>query len=231
MLVHGIGASSRYLMPLAERLAESHPVYVPDLPGFGRSAKPRNALPLPALAEVLVEWMDAVGIRRPVMAGNSFGCEVIAETAVRFPDRVGAAVFLGPTVDRHNRTARQQVWRAAVTAFHEPPSLAWPLAQDYLQAGVRRPWQTLRFALKDPIEAKLPSISAPVLVMRGEHDAITTQRWAEEVAALPQGELAIVEDGAHVLNYDSAPAVAAAIERFVARIAADGGWQAAPHDG
>lgn len=204
-------------MPLAGRLASSHPVFVPDLPGFGRSSKPRRALTLPELAGVLDEWMGTFGLGRAVMVGNSFGCEVIAELALAHPARVAAAVFLGPTIDRRHRNVRSLAWRLVATAVREPLGLTRPLLADYLQAGVRRPLQTLRYALDDPIEAKLPRIDVPVLVLRGDADAIVPQRWAEEVATLlPRGELRVVPGGAHVLNYDSAAAVATLTEQFVA---------------
>ena len=44
ILVHGLGVSSRYMRPLAELLAAERSVYMIDLPGFGRSEKPRRAL-------------------------------------------------------------------------------------------------------------------------------------------------------------------------------------------
>src|SRR5262245_40295657 len=44
VLVHGLSASSRCMVPTAERLAVYRPVYAPDLPGFGRSDTPIQAL-------------------------------------------------------------------------------------------------------------------------------------------------------------------------------------------
>ncbi|HEX2296707.1 MAG TPA: alpha/beta hydrolase, partial [Actinomycetota bacterium] len=209
-------------MPLARRLASRDRVYVPDLPGFGRSAKVRRALTLPELADLLDEWMSSCSLGAAVMVGNSFGCEVVAELALRHPERLEAAVFLGPTIDRRHRNVWSQAWRFVATAVREPLGLARPLLADYLQAGVKRPLQTLRYALRDPLEAKLPRIAAPILVLRGENDAIVPQRWAEEVASLlPRGELRVVPGGAHVLNYDSAASVAAIVEAW--NPAAEGG--------
>ena len=55
VLVHGVAASSRYLVPFAEHLARRARVYVPDLPGYGRSDRPRgHDLPVPGLADALV---------------------------------------------------------------------------------------------------------------------------------------------------------------------------------
>ena len=40
--VHGFGISGTYLEPTAALLAMRHRTYVPDLPGMGRSMRPRN---------------------------------------------------------------------------------------------------------------------------------------------------------------------------------------------
>jgi pimeloyl-ACP methyl ester carboxylesterase len=40
VLVHGLGLSGRYMLPLAARLAADHQVFLPDLPGFGDSSHP-----------------------------------------------------------------------------------------------------------------------------------------------------------------------------------------------
>src|SRR4051812_42264365 len=48
VLVHGVAVSSRYLVPLAEQLVPRARVYLPDLPGYGRSeCPPRRDLDVP----------------------------------------------------------------------------------------------------------------------------------------------------------------------------------------
>lgn len=37
VLVHGLGVSGRYMIPLAEKFSTFYPGYVSDLPGFGRT--------------------------------------------------------------------------------------------------------------------------------------------------------------------------------------------------
>ena len=85
VLVHGIGFSSRYLMPTIAQLAPHYRIYAPDLPGFGDSTKPWPVLNLQELVEVLVAWMDAVGLEQPVLLGNSVGCQIIVDVALRYP--------------------------------------------------------------------------------------------------------------------------------------------------
>lgn len=63
------------MVPIARRIAAELPVFVPDLPGHGRSEKPERTLDVPGLAQALRAWMDAVGVRqaaRLVGAGRVF---------------------------------------------------------------------------------------------------------------------------------------------------------------
>jgi 2-hydroxy-6-oxonona-2,4-dienedioate hydrolase len=104
VLLHGLGVSGRYMMPTAERLAVHYKVFVPDLPGFGRSDKPRHALGVPALADLLSAWLDGLGIGEAVFLGNSLGCQVIVDLAIRYPGQC-------PTAS-HRQTSRGPSWIA-----------------------------------------------------------------------------------------------------------------------
>src|SRR3954471_1947279 len=88
LLVHGLAVSHRYLMPTARCLPERR-VMVPDLPGFGFSARPRRVYGVEDHSEVLAAWLDGLGERRLRVIGNSFGCQVAVDLAVRRPDLVG----------------------------------------------------------------------------------------------------------------------------------------------
>ena len=215
VLVHGLVISSLYMVPTAERLAPRLPVYAPDLPGFGRSDRPRRVLDVPELADALRAWMDAAGLERAALVGNSLGCQVIVELAARFPERVERAVLAGPTMDPEAGGAAQfGRWLRDWTM--EPPSLAAAHATDYRRAGLRRAWRTFRHALADPVRDKLPRVRAPVLVVRGSRDPIVPQRWAEEVARLlPRGRLQVIPGGPHVVNYTTPAPFAEAVRRFL----------------
>ena len=57
VLVHGLGLSCRYMLPTAQALANDYGVFVPDLPGFGDSGKPRQTLDINGLADSLAAWV------------------------------------------------------------------------------------------------------------------------------------------------------------------------------
>ena len=202
VLVHGMSVSSRYLVPTAERLAPDYPVYAPDLPGFGLSAKPRHVLDVPELADALAAWMEAAGLGRAALLGNSFGCQIIADLAARHPERVERLVLQGPTIPPGERTVPWQLLRWFQNSPLEPTSLSFVVARDYLDCGLRRLVETLRVALRDRIEEKLPRVRAPVLVVRGGRDVMCPQGWAEEVTRrVPDGRLRVIPGGSHTLVY------------------------------
>lgn len=204
------------MVPLAKLLAPHRRAYAPDLPGFGKSQHPPQILNIPELAAALASWMDFFAIERAVLLGNSVGCQIIADFALRFPARVDRAVFVGPTVDRVGRTLPEQARRLLVNVAREPLSSILTQARDYWACGLRRTLGTFRYALADPIEQKLPHMHMPTLIMRGSNDPIGPQRWCEELAGLlPDGRLLVIPGAPHAANYDAPAQLARATLAFL----------------
>ena len=133
--IHGLGVSVRHLLPALVGLARDHEVHAPDLPGFGRTGKPKRPLGVVDLARFLDAWMNRVGITRAAVLGNSLGCQVAVELAVLRPERVTKLVLVGPTVDAAARSVSRQLGRLLLDSLREPPALNWVAATDYLRAG------------------------------------------------------------------------------------------------
>ena len=215
VLVHGLAVSHRYLMPLAARLAGHHPVHVIDLPGFGLSSAPGRVLNVPEHADHLADWLAAAGLPPVAVLGNSFGCQVAVDLAVRYPDRVCGLVLVGPTMDPAARTAARQILRWLGDTAREDPLQLPILARDLRDAGPHRVAGTLAHGLRDPIEHKLPLISVPVLVTRGSREPIVPMAWAQAATRLlPLGELAVVP-GPHNANYGAADHLAELVLAFL----------------
>jgi 2-hydroxy-6-oxonona-2,4-dienedioate hydrolase len=216
VMVHGLSVSSRYMVPTARLLAQYRQIYAPDLPGFGKSAHPDAVLDLPALSDALEHWLRFLGVGPAVMVGNSMGCQIIAELAVRHPGRIERAVLVGPTVDRHGRTLLEQARRLLINIPREPLSSIVTQGRDYWAAGLYRTIATFRHALASPIEQRLATTSFPTLIVRGENDPIAPQRWCEELASLvPDGRLAVIANAPHAANYDAPMALARIVLEFL----------------
>lgn len=219
VLVHGWGVSSRYLLPLARRLAPTRHVFIPDLPGHGASGHPRRALTIGELADVLLRWMDASALERPLLIGNSMGCQVIVDLAARHPERVGAAILLGPTLHDGHGLVRQAVHLLADIP-RERPSLIPLVAWDYLRMGPRLLIQELRHMFADQMLEKAARVQAPCLVVRGERDPVVPRAWAQRVAAsLRAGGVREVRRHGHALNYSAAEELMAIIRPFLDAVA------------
>lgn len=201
VLVHGFGVSGRYMLPLAEALARWFSVFIPELPGSGRSEEPLTPLGIRGLAESLAGCMDALQLQRPAFVANSLGCQVVTEFAVRLPARVGPLTLIGPTIDPDQRRVRHQVLRGVRDLGREPLSLLTHPAQDGVM-GIRELLATARSALADRVEDRLPLIEQPTLVLRGSHDSFVSAAWAERVAALlPRSRLVVVPGEPHAVHY------------------------------
>jgi len=99
VLIHGLGATKGSFLPTAVALAGSFRTIALDLPGFGDSYKPLNApYHPPFFARAVVELLDALGLQRAHMIGNSLGGRVALELGLRHPERVGRLALLAPSL-------------------------------------------------------------------------------------------------------------------------------------
>lgn len=198
VLVHGLGAAGRSVLPTARVLAATHRVLVPDVPG---------------LAAPLVAWLDeTLPDGEPVaIVGASLGAQVAVELAILRPERVAAVVLVGPSPDPTTRALPRLLWATRRDVPRERPALILAVhPADDLRAGPRRLWRTLRHLLAHPLADRLPLVRAPALALCDARDLICTAPWAAAVAArLPDARLATVPGAGHALAHNSPDAVAA----------------------
>jgi pimeloyl-ACP methyl ester carboxylesterase len=83
VLIHGVGSHWQVWRPLLPALERERDVIALDLPGFGGSPTlPIGVEPnAPALAQAVADFLDRLGIDRPVIGGNSLGGWVALELA------------------------------------------------------------------------------------------------------------------------------------------------------
>src|SRR5215216_3027032 len=212
VLVHGLGVSGRYLLPIARTLAGRFRVVVPDLPGFGLSTRPRRPLRLDELSETLDRLADAIGFRRATFLANSYGCQVVKRLAVTHPERVERLVLVGPTVDDSARDPVRQAARLLVDGYHEPRSLVAIVLSDYLRAGPVTVATGAAEALRHRIEDDARRVAAPALVVRGARDPLVPQPWVERLtAAFRAGELHVIAGAPHAAHFTHPDVVAALV--------------------
>jgi 2-hydroxy-6-oxonona-2,4-dienedioate hydrolase len=215
VFVHGWGVSGSYFRPTAERLAATHDVHVPDLPGHGRSATPSRAPGIGGLSDALIGWMAAAGLARAVLVGQSMGCAVAVETARRRPDLVERLVLIGPTPDPRARGVALPLLRLLASAPFERWSLAGVIARDYARMG-RRLWPEFFAMQAYPIEQRMAGLTAPTLLVSGARDALVPRRWLQLAARLTgSGEPLLIPRWGHAVQYSAPAQLTAALCDFL----------------
>ena len=95
LFIHGLGSSGyiewRFNL---ESTAQRHRVYAPDLPGFGRSEKPRARYGVPYFTRFIERYMEARGLRSAAVVGASLGGRIALELALKNPRRVSKLVLV-----------------------------------------------------------------------------------------------------------------------------------------
>lgn len=218
VLVHGSGLSGQYMIPTARQLTPDFKIFVPDIPGYGDSGDPGKILNIGEMADWIVKWMSAIDLPRASFLGNSFGCQVIVELALRYPAFADRLILQGPTTPPDERSAFWQFVRWRQNEPYNPVWLGDVTQNDYDKAGIVRLLRSYLFQVADPIEEKLPFIEAPTLVIRGEHDPVAHPSFCEEfVQLLPHGQLLVIPDVAHTLVTTAPEQLAEATRSFMAR--------------
>jgi pimeloyl-ACP methyl ester carboxylesterase len=225
VLVHGLGMATNDFEPTMRALEDRVAASALDLPGFGESRAHGRHLSLTELADALTEWLSVRGIRTPILVGHSFGCQVVVEAVVRNPKLASALVLNAPTMLAGSRTMHAQLWHVVQDAPREPFALIPHVARDYLRAGPSRILGTLRDALRDRIEDKLPRVSAPVTIMCGARDPVAPPAWGTHLARLAGSQVGAAEarfvaipGAAHAAPFSHPQEIAREIEAVAARL-------------
>ena len=200
--VHGFAISGRYLMPTAWRLAPEYRTYVPDLPGFGRSERPPHPYDISELADALGRFMDAVGVERATLLGNSLGCPIIGEFLDHYPDRAERVIFVSPAGGLYNQPFPKGLSQLIVDTLREPPGMGKYVITDYLAYGPVATFNLVKSMLAYPTTERIAELTLPTLVVLGSRDPFVSERWVKRRAkGLPHVTAVTIQGAAHAINY------------------------------
>ncbi len=95
LFIHGLGSSGYMEWRLnLETVAAKHRVFAPDLPGYGRTDKPRARYTIPYFARFVERYMDDRRLRGATLVGASLGGRVALEVALERPNLVRRLVLV-----------------------------------------------------------------------------------------------------------------------------------------
>jgi len=137
VLLHGLASNKQTWQRSAQVLANAgHRVITVDQRGHGLSDKPDDGYEFATICEDLALLLDALAIERPIVAGQSWGGNVVLEFGARYPTRAQGLVFVdGGILDLQDGHVGAN-WDEVATALR-PPALAGMQRSD-LKAIIRR---------------------------------------------------------------------------------------------
>ncbi len=227
VFVHGLGGSWKNWLENMPAMALTRPVVALDLPGFGNSEIPVEAISISGYARCVERVCEQLGLREVDLVGNSMGGFVAAELTIVRPERVRRLALVdaagisivdlrrGPTLTLMRLIAVQASWgtgqRAMIArarlrhlafraVMRHPTRLAVDLVA-HQAGGPGMPGFLLAMdaLLSYDFRDRLPEIACPALVVHGENDMLVPVRDAREFKRLiPQATLRILEDTGHV---------------------------------
>ncbi|MFH8250016.1 alpha/beta fold hydrolase [Microbacterium sp. B2969] len=218
MHVHGFGLSGRYLLPTAERLSDEFHTLVPDLPGFGRSGKAKNALDVPDLAHAAASFLDARGIEKATLVGNSMGCPVICEFAYHYPERIERAILVSPAGGLYNQPLGRAVGQLSKDGGREPVKMIGVATPDYLRFGIPSTFKMFKALTQYPSLERLLALHIPTLVVLGDRDPLLPgAERVQQIASQTANNVLVVtmETAAHAINFSHPDELAHVIRLFM----------------
>jgi poly(3-hydroxyalkanoate) depolymerase len=239
LLINGLGANLEMWQPLVRVLAADRELIAFDLPGTGRSARPRWPLRMPLLARLVTDLLDDLGYDQLDVLGYSLGGIVAQELAHRAPERVRRLVLCATTPGLPSVPPNPIVttlmltparyWNRQLAELIIPIIAGGRTARDprVLRAGLERrlvqPPSALGYlyqlyALSGwSSHPWIRSVRHPALVLHGDHDPVVPLVNGRYLAdALPNGRLEVVKGAGHLFLLDEPRSVAPALASFLA---------------
>jgi pimeloyl-ACP methyl ester carboxylesterase len=224
-----------YAFQVAE-YAKHFTCFTVDLRGAGLSGKPEGDYDTEMLADDVAAFMAEAGIAKAHVAGLSLGAATGIWLAAKYPDRV-TTLSLHSGWHKTDPYLRVVVegWRLIARALGDVTEMVitgifpWcftpelyaqrPEYIDSLAEFVRsRPMPPVEAFMRQSAAViahdaadQLGRIQAPTLVSFGQHDAVTSTRFAEPLTqGIPNAELVVFEGSSHAPIYEQ-------VEEFNAR--------------
>ncbi|WP_134704195.1 alpha/beta fold hydrolase [Ammoniphilus sp. YIM 78166] len=246
LLIHGSGpgvsawANWRLVFPI---LSEKYHLYAPDVVGFGYTERPHDiSYSVDTWVNHLISFMEAKGLEKVSIIGNSMGGALALQIAQRRPDLVRKLVLMGsvgiefPITDELDAvwgyTPSFENMKNLVATFSSNSSLADndDLVQLRYQASIQEGFQE-SYAAMFPAprqrhvnalaltEEKLRKIDCPVLLIHGREDRIIPLEYTSwRISQLiPEAELHVFSQCGHWTQIEKTKPFTNLVSEFLSR--------------
>ncbi|MFD9894962.1 alpha/beta fold hydrolase [Amycolatopsis sp. NPDC059027] len=229
-----------------EHFAPTHRLVLIDSPGHGKSDALRKIIDLRDCADALVKILDALGIGKAIVVGNSWGGMLAGVFPAYYPERTAAAIGINCTASLP--TTFESVWATALATYLSLHAKMPPLAAKAARAAFAGPTaeatnpeflEFTNFVLRDDPKSvawalrsiligrkdehrRLATISGiPVLVIAGEEDSQFPVHAVRKMADAIEGStFRVLQHTGHLAARENPGEINAEIDLFLSALPA-----------
>lgn len=222
VLLHGFGADKNHWILVAKALCQHFTVYAPDLPGFGESSKDDNAsYTWSDQVGRIHKFVEALGLEKFHLAGNSMGGYLAALYANRHEQQVSSLCLLAPAGVLSAEPSelatllaagenpllintREDYDRLVDMCFTQAPYVPGPFKRCICVASAENSaffTKLFEELFNDPqaIEEALSNCPIPTLILWGDNDRILHSSGAQKLAdSMPRASAQIMPRMGHI---------------------------------
>lgn len=249
ILLHGFGASLFSWREVTKPLAEIGTVIAYDRPAFGLTERPmkwegESPYSQESQIQLVIGLMDALGVEKAILVGNSAGGTISMLTVLKFPERVESLILVDPAVyagggapawsrtllrtPQMNRIgpiiARQIQSRGpelVEVAWHNPGKITPDVMVGYQKPLQVENWDKALWYLtvssrESGLVERLDELTLPILVITGDDDRIVpTEQSIRLAGELPNAELVVIQNSGHVPHEEKSAEFMQAVKEFL----------------
>ena len=178
ILIHGNGGSVKSLREAAQYIANEFTVYLPESRCHGQSSDP-GVITYELMAKDFMQFIEAMGLKKPVIMGHSDGAINAIQLAADYPDVPGAIIACGANSnpDTFKPYFPFGVW---VKNIFEKDKL-----------------NDLMLTLPDFTEEYLAQITCPTYVVSGQYDIMWLTDTVYLHEAIKGSDMAVIRRADH----------------------------------
>ncbi|MCK5096004.1 MAG: alpha/beta hydrolase [Candidatus Pacebacteria bacterium] len=225
VFLHGWVKDCEKYLPLDKYFLEEQKYYIfiPDMPGFGKSEEPKESWDLDNYVELVHEFIKNVRqkdgctlVNETIIIGHSFGGRIAIKYAVKYPEKVSKLILTGAAGVKHNLTIKQKIlfilakmgkvlFSIPGISYLQKPAqkILYKMARvkDYHQASPIMK-EAMKNVLDEDLTPYLEKIGSATLLVWGRLDKTTPLSDGKIMdRKIRNSKLVIIDDANHSLPY------------------------------
>lgn len=243
VLLHGFPLNRTMWEAQQTKVGSRYRVIAPDLRGHGHTAAPDGIYTIDAMADDVIDLLNAMQLKDPVVLGGlSMGGYIALSLVARYPERVRALMLMDTragadsteaALGREELAKKVEAGRSVrpvveamlpklfseMTRTHHADRME-PVRHMMEKTPVRAVAGALRgMAARPDRTSDLVQIKVPTLILVGEDDTVTPPAEARAMAeAIPGAQLVIIPKAGHLAPWENPAASNEAILRFLSSL-------------